>query len=319
MSAEPISRISSSDLDKLMSALEVHFVSLSKCFVSPGYALELDGVNAPGIHYNLSGEGQIIIGDGPAIEIRPHTLIVVPTDSQFRIEAVDSHGKISGLTLVNGKSQTARFDGVRRFVAGGGEAGITLICGYFQASYGLSTNLFQDLSLPIVEQFAESDRLDHVLKSALFELVAQETGSGAMSGALLKQVIVMLLRRSLTSMNLWVERFSLLRDPQIAQAFSIMVANPGGQHTVDSLARRAALSRSTFMARFSDIAGRSPMVILRDLRMRQAAQQLKAGELSVEEVGRNAGYESRSSFIRAFRNAFSCDPSAYKTNFHTVK
>ncbi|HEY4286531.1 MAG TPA: AraC family transcriptional regulator [Puia sp.] len=318
MSEEPISRISSSDLDNLMSTLEVHFVALSKCFVSPGYALELGGVSAPGIHYNLSGNGRIIIGNAPAIDMMPHTLVVVPENRPFRIEAPDKQGKMAGLSLVNGTSQTANSEGVRRFVAGDGEAEITLICGYFQASYGLSTNLFQALSNPIVEQFAATDRLDHVLKSALFELVAQEIGSGAMSGALLKQVIIMLLRRSLTSMNLWVERFSLLRDPQISKAFSAMVANPGGPHTVVSLAQIAALSRSTFMARFSAIMGQPPMVILRDLRMRQAAHQLKAGDLSIDQVAHNAGYESRSSFIRVFRNAFNCDPSAYKTNFHTA-
>jgi hypothetical protein len=49
--------------------------------------------------------------------------------------------------------------------------------------------------------------LDTRLEMALKELVAQEVGAKAMSAALLKQVIVALMRRSLSSLNLWVERF----------------------------------------------------------------------------------------------------------------
>jgi AraC family transcriptional regulator, activator of mtrCDE len=134
-----------------------------------------------------------------------------------------------------------------------------------------------------------------------------------MTATLLKQVLVMLLRRSLTSMSSWVERFAPLRDREIARAFSEMTAEPGRAHTVQSLARRAGLSRSTFMARFVATIGRPPMVVLRDLRMRQAARQLTTSNDSVEEIASNAGYESRSSFARAFQKVFATDPSEYRT------
>jgi AraC family transcriptional activator of mtrCDE len=93
------------------------------------------------------------------------------------------------------------------------------------------------LSSPIVERFDARDPLDHKLESALAELVSQEIGFGAMSAALLKQVIVVLLRRSISSMQSWVARFSMLRDPQIARAFSEMAAQPGRHHSLQSLAQ----------------------------------------------------------------------------------
>jgi AraC family transcriptional activator of mtrCDE len=91
-----------------------------------------------------------------------------------------------------------------------------------------------------------------------------------------------------------------------------MVARPGAAHSVQSLAHSAGLSRSAFMARFSNILGRSPMVILRDLRMRQAAIDLTTTTMSIDLVAYNAGYESRSSFVRAFRKAYERDPSDYR-------
>jgi AraC family transcriptional regulator, activator of mtrCDE len=68
------------------------------------------------------------------------------------------------------------------------------------------------------------------------------------------------------------------------------------------------------MARFSEIFGRSPMAILRDLRMRQAALDLTTTSAPVDVVAYNAGYESRSSFVRAFRKAYNVDPSEYRQN-----
>jgi AraC family transcriptional activator of mtrCDE len=54
------------------------------------------------------------------------------------------------------------------------------------------------------------------------------------------------------------------------------------------------------------------MTVLRDLRMRQAAEQLTASALTVDEIIRHAGYASRSSFVRAFRKAYGIDPSSYR-------
>jgi AraC-like DNA-binding protein len=130
---------------------------------------------------------------------------------------------------------------------------------------------------------------------------------------------VALLRRSLRSMDLWVERFSLLSDPQIARAFADMVAHPGARHSVRSLARTAFLSRSAFVARFTRVVGRSPMSILRDLRMRQAAAQLRSTAMTIDEIAHHAGYASRSSFVRAFREAHGCDPTSYRGSHATTE
>ena len=289
-----------------MTALEVQFVTLAQCSVSKGYALSLGGVHAPGIHYNLKGTGKLFIGDQSPIELVPHTLIIVPSNAPFRIEVRDKQDPMA-LRLVNGKLPAPVTTNVLRFVAGEGEPALILFCGYFYASYGLSMNIFDDLTTPIVEQFGIEDKIDQVLATALKELASQEIGSGAMSAALLKQVIVTLLRRSLTSLDLWVERFSILGNPAMSRAFSAMVANPSGAHTVSSLAKVAHLGRSAFMAQFTTLFGRPPISVLRDLRMRQAQQQIKGGTLSLKEIAAESGYKSLSSFLRAYHKVYGKD------------
>lgn len=308
----PLVPVAEADLERLLGALTVEFVRLSECLVGEGYRLELGGIPASGLHYNLSGTGRMVIEHGEVIELQPHTLVILPANTLFRIEVPPQGGEHTKWKTVHGRSQLFAHGAVRRYVATDADPVITLICGYFHASYGSSTDLFGALAAPLVEQFVEGDQVDESLKTALTELVAQEVGSGAMSAALLMQVIVALLRRSLRSMDLWVDRFSLLSDPQIARAFADMVADPGAQHSVQSLARTAFLSRSAFVARFTKVVGRSPMSVLRELRMRHAAHELKSTALTIDEIVHHAGYASRSSFVRAFRQAYGCDPTAYR-------
>jgi AraC family transcriptional activator of mtrCDE len=312
MVEQPLLRVSPRDIDTLLSTLEVRFVALSECLVSAGFRLEMGGVDAPGIHYNIAGMGRIFICDDPPLDLWPHTLVVVPANCPFRIEVQSPRTGFNSLTHVDGRRHVRTAGMLRRYVAGDGEPEVVLICGFFHASYGSSLDLFGHLSSPIVERFDARDQLDHKLKSALAELVSQEVGFGAMSAALLKEVIVVLLRRSISSMQPWTERFAMLRDPQIARAFAEMAAQPGGRHSLQSLAHCAALSRSTFVQRFTGVVGRPPMMVLRDLRMRQAAHQLATETFTLDQIASDAGYESRSSFVRAFRKARGTDPTTYR-------
>jgi AraC-like DNA-binding protein len=295
----------------------VRFVALAECLVSGGYRLELAGVNAPGIHYNLVGTGRAVIGDRPPVSLLPHTLIVVPPNSPFRIEVPGDLGYVR-LQPVDVRLKTARAD-IRRFTAGAGPHDLILVCGYFHATYGGSTDLFANLDVAIVEQFQVEDQVDAKLQAALKELIAQEIGSGAMSAALLKQVIVLLLRRSLVSISAWIERFAILSDARIARAFGAMAARPGEAHTVQDLADLACLSRSAFMARFTEIVGEPPMRVLRDLRLRQAMQQIRGGKESIKQIARASGYASRSSFIKAFRKAYGVDPSGVRRSMRNAQ
>jgi AraC family transcriptional activator of mtrCDE len=240
--------------------------------------------------------------------------VILPPGSPFRLEAANSRGQFTNLIHVDYKPQFKPGSVQQRFVAGDADTPeIVLICGYFKASYGSSIDVFDRLNGPIVESFAVEDRLEQKLKDAVAELISQEVGSGAMSAALMKQVLVSVLRRSLASQDLWVERFSILKDPQVARAFADMVARPGSPHTVLTLCHTSGLSRSAFMVRFREAFGDSPMAILRQLRMRHAATLLEADALSIDQIAGACGYASRSSFFRAFQKGIGSDPSQFRT------
>jgi AraC family transcriptional activator of mtrCDE len=312
LTQHPIARIAAPELDRLMTTLDVSYLMLTECLVSSGNRLQMGAVDMPGMHYNLSGSGRLVVGEMPPIELKPHTLVILPPGRPFRLEAANSRGQFTNLVHVDYKPQLK--PGIlQRFVAGDANTPeIVLICGYFKASYGSSIDVFDRLNGPIVESFAAKDCLEQKLKDAVFELTSNEVGSGAMSAALMKQVLVSILRRSLASQNLWVERFSILKDPQVARAFADMVARPGSAHTVLTLCHTSGLSRSAFMVRFREAFGASPMAILRQLRMRHAAALLEADTLSIDQIAGACGYASRSSFFRVFQKSLGSDPSEFR-------
>jgi AraC family transcriptional activator of mtrCDE len=313
LAQRPIARIARPELDRLMTTLDVSYLLLSECLVSSGNRLQIGAVDMPGMHYNLSGFGRLMVGEMPPIELKPHTLVILPPGRPFRLEAANGRGQFTNLAHVDYKAQVKSGALLQRLVAGDANSPeIVLICGYFKASYGSSIDVFDRMNGPIVESFTAEDRVDQKLKDAIAELISQEVGSGAMSAALMKQVLVSVLRRSLASQNLWVERFSLLKDPQVARAFADMVARPGSPHTVLTLCHTSGLSRSAFMARFREALGASPMAVMRQIRMRHAATLLEADTLSIDQIASACGYASRSSFFRAFQKSVGNDPSQFR-------
>ena len=310
MSDRPILQIS--DLDNLITALDVNVIILTECHVADGWALSFPAIELPCIHYSLTGQGRMGIGDQMPIPLTPHKLIVSPPRQAFWIDtAVGERRPPLSKSLKAEFPLGHSFKRIQNFVAGEAAPELVMVCGYFRTSYAASIDLFASLISPIVEQFSDADDLARNFRCAMAELSAEKVGMRAMTTAILKRVLVMVLRQFLSSPDSRMERFTMLNDPQVARAFAEMASNPGASHSVQSLSRSAGLSRSVFMARFTRAYGAPPMAVLRQLRMRQAASLIEKKLLSIERVARSVGYESRSSFFRAFREAYGADPSDY--------
>ncbi|SFH65216.1 AraC family transcriptional regulator [Bradyrhizobium sp. Gha] len=308
----PAPRIPAHELDRLLSTLEVNFVKLTECLISPGWRLLFKPEELPAVHYTIHGRGRFGIGDSFSVDLEPHSLVIVPPGRAFQMDNMVEHRPVATLEYDPLKWPLVPAGEVRRIIAGEDEPKMLVICGYFRASYGTSLNLFSPQGAPIFEKFDSKDQLDQKLRAALDELAAQEIGAGAMTASLLKQVLIAVFRRSMSSTELWIERFSALRDVHVARALAEMVARPAAPHTLQSLAELSGLSRSGFVERFTTVLGRSPMAVLRQLRLKHAAHLLRADGVSVEQAANAAGYQSRSSFVRAFRTAYGCDPSEYR-------
>ncbi len=86
MIAQPILRISRTDLESLMSSLAIGSVKLAECVLGEKWQLWFGAADAPTMYYGLAGVGRIIIGDHPAIDLNPHTLVVFRKGNRVVVE-----------------------------------------------------------------------------------------------------------------------------------------------------------------------------------------------------------------------------------------
>jgi transcriptional regulator GlxA family with amidase domain len=90
-----------------------------------------------------------------------------------------------------------------------------------------------------------------------------------------------------------------------------MHSAPSRRWTVVELAKKTALSRSTFFDRFTGAVGMAPMEYLLAWRMALAKGLLRRQELGIEEVAERVGYGSASAFSTAFSRHVGQPPSRY--------
>jgi len=162
----------------------------------------------------------------------------------------------------------------------------------------------QDM-LAVLPPVVRVDSARHPVMAALLPLLAGELrhpkpGGDAVATRLADVLVVETVRAWLSdepeSASGWL---AALRDPQLGTALAAIHRDPGHPWTLASLARRAAMSRSAFAARFTAVVGSPPMAYLAAARMRSARSMLTRGD-AVAAVAAAHGYGSEAAFSRAF-------------------
>jgi AraC family transcriptional regulator of arabinose operon len=90
-------------------------------------------------------------------------------------------------------------------------------------------------------------------------------------------------------------------DRKIEQCLVHIMTHLNERLTVAELARLADLSPARFAARFRQKTGTSPINFLIRLRMHQAGQLVRSGNMSISGIARTLGYKNPSSFSRQFK------------------
>ncbi len=114
----------------------------------------------------------------------------------------------------------------------------------------------------------------------------------------------------------FVERFRpAARGDDLAAVRAWMLDNLDQRHTVDELADRAHMSRRTFIRRFQQETGTSPMAWLTAARLDWARELLETTTTPVEQVARLSGLGSPAAFRAAFHRHVGTAPADYRATF----
>ncbi len=101
-------------------------------------------------------------------------------------------------------------------------------------------------------------------------------------------------------------------DDRFAQVLDWVNRHLDEQHSIDTLAARAAMSRRNFTRHFRDATGTSFKQWLLNQRVAHAQRLLESGALSIEMVAQRAGFGSALSLRQHFRTILRTSPSAYR-------
>ena len=258
-------------LEQLLDGLDVTMGPVAVHALREG-AVEHAAREGPALHYGLRGAGWFELAESERVGVAARTVIVAPPGRRTRIGVANGgrHGDLAVASVAIGMT--------------------------YQGSVGV----FDLLQKPLVARAGAHDPGRRSFEDLLEEVDAHRPGFRAMSEALLRRCLIWLLRRCFERPDCSLSWLAPLEDRGLGRALAAMHERPQHCFTLAELAELAGMSRSVFAARFAHTVGRSPIEVLKALRLARAAELLTRTDLPVKGIAARVGYASRSSFTRAF-------------------
>ena len=294
-------------LDKILSNLYIRVEPFALCLVCDGWRLHLPGPPQVMLHFVLKGKGSIIGPDATQQNVSACGLIVVPSGA---IHTLEPSGPINYEKRIESPPTDRP---ICELVAGPcKDPNFVVACGVVHVTYGQSMELFSHLKHILVADMAENPRVAETFQGILAEQSHPGPGSAALTASLMNECLVHLFRQ--LSENGPLPWLTALEDDRLGRSLDRLFENLGGNHTVESLAEAAGMSRSAFSDSFTAAFGQPPMTFLHQLRMQKAANLLSEASYSVEEVASRIGFSSRSHFSHAFKEHHGTSPGVFREN-----
>jgi AraC-like DNA-binding protein len=296
-------------LDKVLSNLNVSVEPFAICLVSEGWRLNLPGPPDALVHFVLEGKGRVLGPGGESHAVGPGSLAIIPRGAEH---ALETEGPVEHI-----EESAAPCSGflLPELIAGGAnDPPLVVACGLVRmrwGDHGLFDHLLKVLNLDLSSTPAVGIALRGILEEQSGD--GARPGSAALTAALMSQCLVHVLRclaEDDASPMPWLHALS---DPRLGRAVETILDDPAAEHTVESLADTASMSRSAFAERFAATIGATPMGLVNQMRMGRAEQLLQQDESrSVDEIAERVGYASRSHVSRAFKKHNGLSPAEFR-------
>jgi AraC-like DNA-binding protein len=197
---------------------------------------------------------------------------------------------------------------------GGGGAPTSMICGVVRFEHPVARRLVELLPRTIVVDGWTAPQADWVQSTLRFtaEEAAHMRPGGETVITRLADILVIQAIRS------WIAHdpaarvgwLGALRDPEIGRALALVHRHPERPWTLAALAAEAAMSRSAFSARFTELVGEPAMRYVTQLKMQVARSLLDEEGARIAEVASRLGYQSEAAFSRAFTRCMGVRPGS---------
>jgi AraC-like DNA-binding protein len=255
----------------------------------------------------VSGQGWLAMeGVADPVRVESGDCLLLPRGRPFRL-ASDL-----GLTAADGETfAAAGTDGAVSTLNGGGDC--FGVGGWFDFA-GPHAGILLSVLPPVVHIRKDADRaaLRWSLERMMQELREPQPGGALVAQHLAQLVLIQALRLHLAEgLKGGVGWLFALSDPQMSKAITAMHQDPARRWTLQALAARAGMSRSSFAQKFRRTVGSSPIDYLTRWRMLLAGDRLETSNDPVSAIALSLGYQSESAFSNAFKRVMASTPRRY--------
>lgn len=274
----------------------------------------ISGAGAWGVRYSafdqpsfcsvLEGSCLLKVEHQQAITLRAGDFVLMPATPGFTLSGFEAVAP----ERIDPKMTPAP-SGEVRHGRRGGKPEVRMLGGHFLFD-SPDASLLVSL-LPVLLHVRGVERLTVLMRLVRDEATAQRAGREHVLARLVELLLVEALRSS-TEENAPVGLLRGLADSRLAAAMRLMHGDPARSWTVETLARKAALSRSAFFERFTRATGMAPMEYLLAWRMALAKDLLRGNsDIAIATVAERVGYASASTFSTAFSRHVGQPPGRY--------
>ncbi|KAF0813695.1 RCS-specific HTH-type transcriptional activator RclR [Andreprevotia sp. IGB-42] len=299
-------------VDPLGEAL--HFLRMDGAFYCRSEFTAPWGLDLPAMpdclmfHAITAGECWLEVADQPPRQLRAGDLALVPHGNGHRF--VSSPG-LPGVPLFDLPREliSPRYEVIRQ---GGGGAACSALCGAVRFNHPAAHLLVQLMPAMVVVEDADTPEMAWMHSTLRFMAAEAQTlrpGGETVITRLADILVIQALRAWIAhapaAQTGWL---GALQDRQIGRALSLMHRKPAHAWTLGALAAEAAMSRSAFAARFSELVGEPPMRYLARWRMHMALSQMQENDAPFAVLADTLGYQSEAAFNRAFKRHIGVSP-----------
>lgn len=192
-----------------------------------------------------------------------------------------------------------------------GDIGTDLVCGSVDFGTGGENPLLGAVACPTVIPLNNQGRLQRTLELLFMEAFEEHCGRQEAMNRLCELLVIQLLRYLIDHGGAELGVLAGLADTRLARALNALHEQPAENWTLDSLARRAGMSRARFAVNFRETVGITPGEYLSRWRVGLAQSLLRKGR-PVGLVADAVGYSSPAALSRAFRAHVGQSPSHWR-------
>ena len=180
-----------------------------------------------------------------------------------------------------------------------------LVCGDFGHQHPIFERIVKQLPSVIVVRRESGSASSKVIDL----LIDESASSGDESSVLLNRLsdcLFLLMVRD--HVDVKSGGFAAMSHPKLMKAMSLIHSAPDQKLGLEQLANEAMMSRSAFSILFKSVVEQSPMEYLKQWRITLAYRWLVDEGISTYEAALRCGYESESSFSKAFTSVMGFGP-----------